>query len=182
AILSDQAPGGQFSLQPTSVPPRNVYIPLSALQATLDQEAKRDGINVSLKDRVNVLLAQADKPYGLSPYGMLFPARAKAVIAQESTAKLNRNLSSHLTLDDWGLILHDPESRTHDLFRRLSPRAETDRLTERQWKGRVARRFAEEADSHGALSAFVAALEMTPLSASRITMSQPILTRQNVKA
>src|SRR5260370_24334232 len=69
-----------------------------------------------------------------------------------------------------------------DVFRRLSPRAETDRLTERQWKGRVARRFTEEADIRGSLSAFVAALDMTPLAASRIAMQQPVLTRQNVKA
>src|SRR5436309_10537683 len=62
AILPDQAPGGQFSLQPTSVPPRNVYIPLAALQANLDQEAKRDGVNVDLKGKAHVLLAQADKP------------------------------------------------------------------------------------------------------------------------
>jgi putative ABC transport system permease protein len=158
AILPDQAPGGQFSLQPTSALPRNVFVPLAIIQTKLDQEARRDGSNQSLKDRVN------------------------AIFAQGSTADLNRNLADHLTLDDWGLVLHDPESRTRDLFARLSPRAQTDRLTERQWKGRVARRFAQDADWQGVLSAVVGGLDMSPLAASRAILYQPVLTRQNVKS
>jgi ABC-type lipoprotein release transport system permease subunit len=154
AVLPDHAPGAQFSLQPSSALPRNVFIPLAVIQAKLDQEARREGSNLSLKDRVN------------------------AIFARGSTAELDRNLATHLTLDDWGLVLHDPESRTRDLFARLSPRAHTDRLTERQWKGRVAGRFAQDAD----LSAVIAGLDTSPLAASRAILYQPVLTRQNVKA
>jgi ABC-type antimicrobial peptide transport system permease subunit len=46
----------------------------------------------------------------------------------------------------------------------------------------VARRFAEEADWRGSLSAFVSGLDMTPFATSRIALQQPVLTRQNVKA
>src|SRR5262249_44169058 len=125
--------------------------------------------------------------------------RVNALLARGVTADLDRNLGSNLDLDDWGLVLHDPESRTADLFRRLSrplnlpfplggrgggvrgSRTETDRLTLRQWKGRVARSFAQEADWQSSLSAFVAALDMTPLSGTRFALQQPVLTRQNVK-
>jgi ABC-type antimicrobial peptide transport system permease subunit len=158
AVLPDQEPGAQFSLQPTSALPRNVFIPLAVIQTKLDQEARREGSNLSLKDRVN------------------------AIFAKGSTADLNRNLATHLTLDDWGLVLHDPDSRTRDLFARLSPRAHTNRLTEPQWKGRVARRFAQDADWQGFLSAVISGLDMTPLAASRAILYEPILTRQNVKS
>lgn len=47
---------------------------------------------------------------------------------------LEEHLHPLLTLDDWGLVLHDPESRTHDLFVRLD-RNNDGRLTPHELRG-----------------------------------------------
>src|SRR5262249_22765568 len=67
--------------------PRNAFMPLSVLQAALDQ-----------------------------------PGRVNALLARGEPATLQEGLRRHLTLDDWGLVLRDPDSRARSLFDKLDPR------------------------------------------------------------
>jgi hypothetical protein len=53
-----------------------------------------------------------------------------------------RELQQHLTLDDWGLILHSPESRTQDLFKKLA-RNQDNKLSATEWRRRVPETFAQ---------------------------------------
>jgi putative ABC transport system permease protein len=54
-------------------------------------------------------------------------------------------LRQHLTLEDWGLVLHTPESRAKALFDKLD-RNHDGKLTRNEWRRRVAESFALEAD------------------------------------
>jgi ABC-type lipoprotein release transport system permease subunit len=48
----------------------------------------------------------------------------------------------HLTLEDWGLVLHSPESRTDSLFSKLD-RNHDGQLAPNEWRGRIAETFAQ---------------------------------------
>jgi ABC-type antimicrobial peptide transport system permease subunit len=67
------------------------------------------------------------------------------VAGVEAEAALQQHLHEQLTLEDWGLVLHDPESRTHDLFARLD-RNHDGRLTRNEWQRRLASHFVQAAD------------------------------------
>jgi ABC-type lipoprotein release transport system permease subunit len=117
AVLSDDAPGGRFNLNPSPASPRNAYVPLALLQDRLD-----------VKGRVNAILAAGDNK------------------------ELQGELKKHLTLDDWGLVLHTPESSTTDLFRKLDKNAD-GRLQRGEWRGRVAETLsAAVADADGVIT------------------------------
>jgi ABC-type lipoprotein release transport system permease subunit len=64
------------------------------------------------------------------------------LIAGGETADWQRDLQQHLTLDDWGLVLHSPESRAQDLFDKLD-RNHDGKLTSNEWRGRIAETFAQ---------------------------------------
>jgi ABC-type lipoprotein release transport system permease subunit len=146
AVLPQDFPGADFSLQPLSVSPRNAFVPLRLLQAKLERDARRDGTNLDLQNRINVLLARG------------------------KTAELDKVLQENIPLDDWGLILHDPQSRTQDLFARLARKSNPDQLAPRDWKGRVAVRFAQEVDRERDGS--------KPIAASH---PEPVLTRAQMQ-
>src|SRR5262249_12442576 len=55
-------------------------------------------------------------------------------------------LKQHLTLEDWGLRLHSPESRTQDLFEKLD-RNRDGKLTPNEWRRRVSESFIQAARS-----------------------------------
>jgi ABC-type antimicrobial peptide transport system permease subunit len=63
------------------------------------------------------------------------------------TRQLQESLKQHLTLDDWGLILHTPESRTKALFAKLD-RNHNGKLERNEWRRRVATSFAQLADQN----------------------------------
>ncbi len=91
-ILNADDFGSRFNLAPTTEPPRNAFLPLKTLQKALGQ-----------KDRVNAIFvggALSDQP------GPSDGARAP----------VEWTFSKHLTLDDWGLTVQDPESRAEALF------------------------------------------------------------------
>jgi ABC-type antimicrobial peptide transport system permease subunit len=137
-VLPDDHPGAQFNLTPSPSAPRNVFVPLALLQAKLDQEAKRDKLDLHMEDRVNALLARGQ------------------------TEELQTGLHKRLKLDDWGLILRDPESRTRDLFIRLASKLasenpvplltrlasnpQAEKLVFRQYQRRVPSAFAKAVD------------------------------------
>src|SRR5262249_33684793 len=55
--------------------------------------------------------------------------RVNAVLVAGAPPDLQDRLKQNLTLDDWGLVLHDPDSRAADLFR------QADRNGDRILKG-----------------------------------------------
>jgi ABC-type antimicrobial peptide transport system permease subunit len=68
--------------------------------------------------------------------------RANALLAAGGDVKaLQGALKSQLTLDDWGLVLHTPQSRTDDLFSKLDKNGD-GRLQRGEWRGHVAGTFA----------------------------------------
>jgi ABC-type lipoprotein release transport system permease subunit len=64
-----------------------------------------------------------------------------------STEQLQANLRQHLTLDDWGLVVLDPETR----FTRLDRNGD-GKLSLSEWKGRVPRGLADKADTDNEIS------------------------------
>jgi ABC-type antimicrobial peptide transport system permease subunit len=64
------------------------------------------------------------------------------LVAGGETSRWQHELKRHLTLDDWGLLLHSPESRTASLFAKLD-RNHDGKLTPNEWRRRVAESFAE---------------------------------------
>jgi ABC-type lipoprotein release transport system permease subunit len=71
--------------------------------------------------------------------------RANALLAAGPIGALEESLRRHLTLDDWGLVLHTPESRTNDLFAKLD-RNHDGRLSRNEWQRRIAHSMAQAAD------------------------------------
>ncbi len=79
--------------------------------------------------------------------------RVNALLVRGGQAReLQADLKKHLTLDDCGLVLHTPESRAADLFRKLDKNGD-GRLQRGEWRGQVAETFATAvADGEGAIS------------------------------
>ncbi|HEX5270174.1 MAG TPA: ABC transporter permease, partial [Gemmataceae bacterium] len=68
--------------------------------------------------------------------------RANALLASGApAATLQADLKKALTLDDWGLEFHTPQSRTDDLFRKLDKNGD-GRLERGEWRGQVSETFA----------------------------------------
>jgi ABC-type antimicrobial peptide transport system permease subunit len=69
------------------------------------------------------------------------PGRVNALLSFGGDARyLQDDLRAHLTLDDWGLVLHTPESRTAELFRKLDKNND-GKLEEKELRGQVSESF-----------------------------------------
>ncbi|MCI0458066.1 MAG: FtsX-like permease family protein [Gemmataceae bacterium] len=79
--------------------------------------------------------------------------RVNALLVAGAAEGLQEELRRHLTLDDWGLVLHDPQSRMQSLFAKLD-RNRDGQLTRSERRRRVAETFAEavDRDHDGALT------------------------------
>ena len=99
--------GNHFNLAPTTEAPRNAFLPLKALQKALGQEG-----------RVNAIFAGSDSDYS------------------RNAAALQAQFSKNLKLDDWGLTVWDPKSRTDALFARLDKNHDNE-LTGTEWQEKV---------------------------------------------
>jgi ABC-type antimicrobial peptide transport system permease subunit len=74
--------------------------------------------------------------------------RINAILAVGAQTKaLQRTLGLTLTLEDWGLLLHDPASRTRDLFTKLD-RNHVGKLSRNEWHRHVAESMAQSADQN----------------------------------
>jgi len=80
-------------------------------------------------------------PLALLQERLNLKGRANALLATGNAARLQDALKQHLTLDDWGLVLHTPESRTNDLFRKLDKNGD-GQLQPNEWRGQLAKTFA----------------------------------------
>jgi ABC-type antimicrobial peptide transport system permease subunit len=71
--------------------------------------------------------------------------RVNALLIGGGAEELQGQLRQHLTLDDWGLMLQTPQTRTDALFAKLD-RNHDGKLERREWNRRIAATFAGEAD------------------------------------
>jgi ABC-type lipoprotein release transport system permease subunit len=71
--------------------------------------------------------------------------RINTIVAAGPSARLQQSLRDHLTLADWGLVLHTPQSRVADLFARLD-RNHDGKLTKNEWQRRLPTSLVEAAD------------------------------------
>jgi ABC-type antimicrobial peptide transport system permease subunit len=111
-ILNADDFGSRFNLAPTTAPPRNAFMPLKALQKALGQEGRVNAIFVG-----RALYDEPGPRIGTPP-------------------PVELAFQNNLTLDDWGLTVWDPKSRTDALFARLD--ADHDGvLTGPEWQGKV---------------------------------------------
>jgi ABC-type lipoprotein release transport system permease subunit len=63
--------------------------------------------------------------------------RINALLVGGAKVSLQDRLQALLQLEDWSLVLHDPESRVRTLFAKLD-RNHDDKLQPREWQGRMA--------------------------------------------
>jgi ABC-type antimicrobial peptide transport system permease subunit len=79
-------------------------------------------------------------------------ARVNALLAGTAES-LQPSLAQHLTLEDWGLVLHTPESRAEALLKKLD-RNKDGKLQRNEWRGRLAESqiAATDKDRDGVLS------------------------------
>ena len=76
------------------------------------------------------------------------PGRVNVLMTHDqSVAELQEKLREHLTLDDWGLTLHTPESRADDLIRRYDQNKD-GKLEPREWQRRIPEVIANAADTN----------------------------------
>lgn len=88
AVLPEDSPGSRFSLNPTTLTPRNAFVPLRVLQTQLFPQ-KRGAPKVDDR-RINAILVQ-----------------------RGSREALQEQLAKNLKLDDWGLFLRDHPRRQY---------------------------------------------------------------------
>jgi putative ABC transport system permease protein len=75
------------------------------------------------------------------------PGRANALLANHhDPAKLQQRIAGYLNLDDWGLLVRTPESRTGALFAALD-RNKDGSIQPNEWRGRLAEAVVEAADA-----------------------------------
>ncbi|MGE3806768.1 MAG: FtsX-like permease family protein, partial [Gemmataceae bacterium] len=71
--------------------------------------------------------------------------RVNALLVTGAKGNLNNALANHLTLDDWGLTVFDPEARTASLFDKLD-RDHDGTLVSREWRRRMASAVVAQID------------------------------------
>ncbi|MBL8799838.1 MAG: ABC transporter permease [Planctomycetia bacterium] len=71
--------------------------------------------------------------------------RVNALLARQAAPDINEKLQQLLTLDDWGLLLWSPDSRTKTLFEKLD-RNRDGQLSRAEWRDRVPHTLADLAD------------------------------------
>ncbi len=107
AVLSPEAPGGRFNLNPAPTVPRNAFVPLPLLQHFL-AEPRRDQLPLGVRQPIN------------------------AILTAEARDDLKQRLAARLTLDDWGVVLRTPRKRAEQFLRGLD-RRKKGFLTAQEW-------------------------------------------------
>ncbi len=141
-----------FSLQKVSLIPRETLL------------GNRNSDDVIDELRLTVKLVLADEgmarfnlnPSTASPRNAFVPlkllqerlkqeGRANALLVAGAPADLAQNLRTHLTLEDWGLVIYDPVIRTNQLFEKLD-RNHDGKLTPSEYRRRIAETIVHAAD------------------------------------
>ncbi len=109
------------------------------------------------------------------------PGKINALLVGKPTATLADDLNQHLQLEDWGLVLHDPEERVRSLFARLDTNRD-DQLEPDEWRGKLPRNLLAAlppaptaAISRTALSAFYhSQRNYLSLESTQLLLEQPV--------
>lgn len=143
-----------FSLQKVSLIPRetllgnkNIDEVIDELRLTVkavlpDQGMARFNLNPSTSAPRNAFV-----PLRLLQEKLKQQGRANALLAAGTPANLAENLRTHLTLEDWGLVIFDPALRTNQLFEKLD-RNRDGKLTRAEYNRRVADTIVQAADAN----------------------------------
>lgn len=126
AILAEGSWGDVFSLNSTTAVPRNAFLPLRFLQHEL---AGAGSGRRGPRERT------VDRPIN-------------AVLAGGGDAPSADQVARRLTLDDWGLLLRDPDRRARDFFAGLDANRDR-RVTRNEWPRLRDRGLATELDRNG---------------------------------
>ena len=86
-------------------------------------------------------------PLGLLQKKLQQDKRVNALLVGGEAPGLEEKLRENLTLEDWGLTLHTPESRTQSLFDKLD-RNHDGKLEPKEWRRRIAETLAQGADKN----------------------------------
>lgn len=73
--------------------------------------------------------------------------RVNTLLASSGAGDLQGELPSRLTLDDWGLVLHDPAGRARALLTKLDRNGD-GQLERNEWRGRLAESVARAIDAN----------------------------------
>lgn len=84
--------------------------------------------------------------------------RVNALLARQPAADIDQRLQQQLTLDDWGLVLWDAESRTKSIFDKLD-RNHDGQLSRAEWRDRVPHTLSDLADKESGVIPRAAVLE-----------------------
>lgn len=123
AVLPGDSFGDRFSLTPSPVAPRNLFVPLRTLQRALLPSDRAKGPALGPDHPINGILAGG-------------------------TGDLQGRLAAHLTLEDWGLVLRDPNTRARMFFDSLD-RGRRGRLRLGEWARLTDRAFLTQIDRNG---------------------------------
>jgi putative ABC transport system permease protein len=84
-------------------------------------------------------------PLALLQQKLALGRRVNALLAAGSADRPQQALGEHLTLDDWGLVVRTPDSRTRELFDRLD-RNHDGKLSGSEWQRRLPSSLVEAVD------------------------------------
>jgi putative ABC transport system permease protein len=115
------------------------------------------GANFSLQPGLSAPF-NAFVPLAMLQEEMEQKGRVNALLARQPAADIDQRLHQQLTLDDWGLILWDPESRTKALFEKLD-RNQDGQLSRAEWRDRVPHTLSDLTDKETGVLTRAAVLE-----------------------
>jgi ABC-type lipoprotein release transport system permease subunit len=84
-------------------------------------------------------------PLALLQQRLALGKRVNTLLAAGSSANLQQSLQEHLTLDDWGLVVRGPDSRTRQLFDKLDHNHD-GKLSPSEWERGLPKSLVEAVD------------------------------------
>ncbi|MFN4259688.1 MAG: FtsX-like permease family protein [Gemmataceae bacterium] len=97
-------------------------------------------------------------PLGVLQEELELAGKVNAVLTPATEKNLQEELNRALTLDDWGLVLHDADERTQALFAKLD-RNDDGQLSRLEWRNRVPQAIADLAEPQTGVIAKAAVAE-----------------------
>jgi ABC-type lipoprotein release transport system permease subunit len=146
-------PGGTVTLylQKTSAVPRESLLGRREARAVIDELPLKVHAVIADEGLARFSLIPSPEPprNAFVPLSVLQAAlhqegHVNALLAEGGSKTLQDDLRKHLTLDDWGLVLYDPDSRARDLFTKLDSNHD-GKLTRSEWQRRLPGALVREA-------------------------------------
>jgi ABC-type lipoprotein release transport system permease subunit len=112
-------------------------------QVIPNEGAGKFSLNPSPQTSRNVFV-----PIQLLQARLKLAGRANAFLLAGAKSEFQESLRSHLTLEDWGLVVRTPQTRTRDLFDKLD-RNHDGKLETSEWRRGLSISMAKLADANG---------------------------------